>query len=276
LFSEQYRKESSYLEVNEENTERPKVPKVEKIRELSEKLSSASSSSSSTLSSTSSRASVVIRSKVDEEKPTQEKERPTQEKERPTQEKEKPKQEKERQTQEKERPKQEDDKQREPHRVRLDSTSSSSSNDTEYLSESDLPKYAPRKSSFSSPSEMDTDHGQLSNKVFEENQNLNKNVVVFGEEPGESVDTDVEKVRKPIRTKLSESADSDSDSSASEASFHIEHPEIFAKSVKPVKELSRTETLESSDLSEAETQKQHRPIDSESEQDTRYEMSSNV
>jgi hypothetical protein len=260
LFSEQYRKESSYLEVNEENTERPKVPKVEKIRELSEKLSSASSSS--TLSSTSSRASVVIRSKVDEEKPTQEKERQTQEKE-------KPKQEKERQTQEKERPKQEDDKQRKPHRVRLDSTSSSSSNDTEYLTESDLPKFAPRKSSFSSPSEMDTDHGQLSNKVFGENQNLNKNVVVFGEEPGESVDNDVEKVRKPIRTKLSESADSDSDSSASEASFHIEHPEIFAKSVKPVEELSRTETLESSDLSEAETQKQHRPIDSESEQDTR-------
>jgi hypothetical protein len=79
-----------------------------------------------------------------------------------------------------------------------------SDNFSENLSE-DLPKYFPRKSSFSSPSEVEPEK-----------------VLVFGEEPGESFDHDVEKRSKKSRTNLSE--ESDSDSSASEASFHIEQP----------------------------------------------------
>ena len=228
--------------MNDESTERPKVPKVEKIREeISEKLSSASSSS--TMSSTSSKAS-VIRANADQERQKQ-------------------KQEEQKQKQEEQKQKQEEKK------VRLDSTSSSSSNESVKMSENDLPKYVPRKSSFSSPSELEADHLQPLNKVFGDNQDSNKMVLIFGEEPGESVDIDVEKNRKKIRTNLSESTDSDSDSSASEASFHIEHPEIVAKPAKLINEIVRSETLESTDVSEAEAQKDHQQSHSDSEPEIR-------
>ena len=168
----------------------PKKPTIENIREeVSTKLS-YSTSSSSTMSSTSSKASVI--------RPHQ----PVVEQIRPT-------------------PLENKIKSEKPvGRVRLDSSSSSSSsNQSENLSE-EIPKYLPRKSSFSSPSEIETDHPG--------------NVVVFGDEPGESVDHDVVKLSKKSRTHSSDSSDSDSDSSASQASFHIEQAEFVRKPDKPV------------------------------------------
>ena len=131
------------------------------------------------------------------------------------------------------------------------STSSSDSNKSDNLSE-EIPKYFPRKSSFSSPSDVDTEM---------------KNVQIFGEEPGECVIYDEAKVSKKIRTNTSES--SDSDSSASVVSFEIDEPNISIRSdveiclpkENPIvclpKEnpIVRTEKIESSDLSEDESNK---------------------
>ncbi len=116
----------------------PKKPSIENIREEVSTNLSYSTSSSSTMSSTSSKASVIR-----PHQPVVEQIRPTLENKI---ESEKP-----------------------VGRVRLDSSSSSSSSQSENISE-EIPKYLPRKSSFSSPSEIETDH--------------RGDVVVFGDEPG--------------------------------------------------------------------------------------------
>ena len=219
LVPEHYRKESAYIDVNEDLIEKPKEPKIEKIREeVSAQLSTDSVSSSASASTISSASSVVRTNPSVEQISTTP-----------------------------------DVHQDEPaKRVRLDSTSSSSSSENENMSEQvsdnfseqvshnfseqvsdnfsenmseDLPKYQPRKSSFSSPSEVEPDK-----------------VVIFGEEPGESTETDDEKLPKKGRPDQFESSDSDSDSSASEASFHIDHTEFVRPTI--VRKDSKTESSE--------------------------------
>ena len=199
------------------------MPKIEKIREeVSVQLSTDSVSSSASASTVSSASSVVRTEKPVEQISTS---------------------------------------QDEPaRRIRLDSTSSSSSSESEseekmseqvsdnfseYMSE-DLPKYQPRKSSFSSPSEVEADK-----------------VIVFGDEPGESVETDDEKLPKNGRTDRSESSDSDSDTSASEASFHIDHTEFLRKPL--VRKDSKTEYSEP----EADSPTQARRVSTDSEPEIR-------
>ena len=104
--------------------------------------------------------------------------------------------------------------------VRLDSMSSSSSSSDESESEKvsenmpeSLPEYVPRKSSFSSPSEVEVD------------RDVDRGVVIFGEEPGESIESDAEKSPKKVRTNLSDSSESDS-GSESEGSLHIDQPDF--------------------------------------------------
>jgi hypothetical protein len=112
------------------------------------------------------------------------------------------------------------------------SSSSSDSNKSENMSE-DSPKYLPRKSSFSSPSELEPDLKIIHN---------------FGKEPEECVIYDEAKVSKKIPTQLSESSGSDSDTSASE----IDHSNTAFKlnGEKSLPKENRIETIESSDLSD--------------------------
>ena len=213
----------------------PTRPKIETIHEdLSTKSSLKSTASTVSISSSaSSKESVILNSNVTPNSPTVEQISPRVEQISPKFEQIIPQL-------EIETPK------RDTENVRKNSTSSSSSSDSnksENMSE-EIPKYFPRKSSFSSPSELEVADW--------------KNVEIFGQEPDECAIYDEAKVSKKIRTKMSES--SDSDTSASETSFEADQPDFAVKLDAQIvlpkdKQFVRTETIESSDLSENESKK---------------------
>ena len=220
----------------------PTRPKIETIHEdLSTKSSLKSTASTVSISSSaSSKESVILNSNVTPNSPTVEQISPKFEQISPRVEQISPKFEQIIPQLEIETPK------RDTENVRKNSTSSSSSSDSnksENMSE-EIPKYFPRKSSFSSPSELEVADW--------------KNVEIFGQEPEECAIYDEAKVSKKIRTKMSES--SDSDTSASETSFEADQPDfavkLDAQNVLPKEnQFVRTETIESSDLSENESKK---------------------
>ena len=213
----------------------PTRPKIETIHEdLSTKSSLKSTASTVSISSSaSSKESVILNSNVTPNSPTDEQISPKFEEISPKCEQIIPQLEIE-------------TPERDTENVRKNSTSSSSSSDSnksENMSE-EIPKYFPRKSSFSSPSELE---------VADWN-----NVEIFGQEPEECAIYDEAKVSKKIRTQMSES--SDSDTSASETSFEADQPDFAVKLDAQIvlpkdKQFVRTETIESSDLSENESKK---------------------
>ena len=213
----------------------PTRPKIETIHEdLSTKSSLKSTASTVSISSSaSSKESVILNSNVTPNSPTVEQISPKFEQISPKFEQIIPQL-------EIEIPK------RATENARKNSTSSSLSSDSnksENMSE-EIPKYFPRKSSFSSPSELEVADW--------------KNVEIFGQEPEECAIYDEAKVSKKIRTKMSES--SDSDTSASETSFEADQPDFAVKLDAQIvlpkdKQFVRTETIESSDLSENESKK---------------------
>ena len=213
----------------------PTRPKIDTIHEdLSTKSSLKSTASTVSISSSaSSKESVILNSNVTPNSPTVEQISPRVEQISPKFEQIIPQL-------EIETPK------RDTENVRKNSTSSSSSSDSnksENMSE-EIPKYFPRKSSFSSPSELEVADW--------------KNVEIFGQEPEECAIYDEAKVSKKIRTKMSES--SDSDTSASETSFETDQPDFAVKLDTQIvlpkdKQFVRTETIESSDLSENDSKK---------------------